>query len=160
MLSLSTSPAYSIILFQTVPRKIVFPFEAKFPGPFCPIIELMSACIILFFGTFPFSLRGHGGGHFHFKFLAYSIHDEKLSVNQNTLYHLHCTSNMPCGSEYAMCFLFTILKHSIDWRTRKYLNQSEHFISLQHTSKLPVIMWAVKTLLTDRFGIFSLSIFG
>ena len=24
---------------------------------------------------------------------------------------------MPRGSEYAMCFLFTILKHSIDWRT-------------------------------------------
>ena len=84
MLSLSTSPAYSIILFQTVLRKIIFLFEAKFPGPFCPIIELMSACIILFFRTFPFSLRGHGGGHFHFKFLAYSIHDWTLSANQNT----------------------------------------------------------------------------
>ena len=93
---------------------------------------------------------------------------------------------MPRGSEYAMCFLFTILKHSIrcgrleNWTVqlqkagisrhthtqtgiltcnRKYLNQSERFISLQHTSKLPMIIWAVKMLLTDRFGIFSLLIF-
>ena len=69
----------------------------------------------------------------------------------------HVARNTPCG----FCLRFwSILYTGVLTCNRKYLNQSERFISLQHTSKLPMIMWAVKTLLTDRFGIFSLSIFG